>query len=446
MKARTLALVAALAAVALAPMAVHAAKKEEAAAGGVTEAQRKQGMAEAPAIVQTAGLPCQVTDARFVGKVEDKKAKTSSSFYEVACQQGMGFVLQAPSGAAPTAFTCIEADFPADGSKPSLACVLPANADPKAALTPMMAKAGVSCTPEKVRGIGQSKTATYIEAACQGGAGYVVVASAPFETAKTPQVQNCLAFDEGGGNIKCTLTDHATRLAIVDTYAAAAKNGCTVKDRRFVGQAQDGSSFFEAACQDGKGYIYKVNNAGALATTYECAKASGILGGCQLTDAREAESGQAALYTKLAKNAGSSCEVEKYALFPMRGNTEVVELACKGGASNVGMFPATGKGAVLDCGHALVAGYKCGLGKTDYAPLTADLKKNGQSSCEVSGARLAAKTTKGTTLLEVTCADGYRGYMIEYNTEPTVTALAATGCAFSADCKMPGNTAATAKK
>ena len=131
MKARALALVAALAAVALAPVAVYAAKKEE--PGAVTEAQRKQGMAEAPAVVQAAGLPCQVTDARFVGKTEDKKAKTSSSYYEVACQQGMGFVLQAPSGAAPTAFTCIEADFPADGSKPSLSCMLPANADPKAA-------------------------------------------------------------------------------------------------------------------------------------------------------------------------------------------------------------------------------------------------------------------------------------------------------------------------
>lgn len=446
MKARALALVVALAAVALAPVAVYAAKKEDAAAAAVTEAQRKQGMAEAPAVVQTAGVPCQVTDARFVGKTEDKKAKTSSSFYEVACQQGMGYVLQAPSGGSPTAFTCIEADYPADGSKPSLTCILPANADPKSALTPMMAKSGVTCTPEKVRGIGQSKTSTYIEVACQGGAGYVVIASSPFDIAKPAQAQNCLAFDESGGNIKCTLSDHAARLAIVDTYAAAAKNGCTVKDRRFVGQSTDGSSFFEASCQDGKGYIYKVATTGALTQTYECAKASGVLGGCQLTDAREAESGQAALYTSLAKKAGSTCEVEKYALFPMKGNTEVVELACKGGASNVGLFPATGKGEVLDCGHALVAGYKCGLGKADYSALTADLKKNGQSTCEVSGARLAAKTTKGTTLLEVTCADGYRGYMIEYQTEPTVTALAASGCAFSADCKMPGNTAATAKK
>jgi hypothetical protein len=440
MKAKTMGLLAALMAVMLAPAAVYAAKKEAAPEAAVSEAARKQGMAEAPAILQTAGIPCTVADARFVGKQEDKKAKTSSTFYEVSCQQGMGFVLQAPLGGAPTAYTCLEADFPADGSKPALPCILPANADPKAALSPMLQKAGVACVPTAVRGIGQGKTNTYLEVACQGGAGYIVLASTPFDTAKPVQAQNCLNYDDATGNIKCTLSDKATRLAIIDQYVTAAKNGCAVKDRRFVGASQDGSNFYEASCQDGKGYIYKVAATGALTQSWDCAKAQGILGGCQLTDAREAESGQAALYTRLAKGAGSSCDVAKYALFPMKGNTEVVELSCKDGASAVGMFPGTGKGAVLDCGHALVAGYKCGLGKTDYAPVTADLRKFDQKTCVVSNARLAAKTTKGTTLLEVACADGYKGYMIEYNTEPSVTAVGATGCAFAGGCKLPGNT------
>ena len=43
------------------------------------------------------------------------------------------------------------------------------------------------------------------------------------------------------------------------SYAAAAKNGCAVKDRRFVGLATDGTEGYEASCQDGKGYIYKVS-------------------------------------------------------------------------------------------------------------------------------------------------------------------------------------------
>lgn len=432
----------ALFAAVLAPVAVMSAPK--AAAPAVSPEQHKQGMAEAPAIVQAAGLPCQVSDARFIGKQEDKKAKTSTSFYEVACGQSMGFILQAPQGGAPTAFTCIEADTPPEAGKPaSLPCVLAGNSDPKAQLTPLLAKAGAQCVPENVRGIGQSKTQTFMEVACQGGTGYVLIASAPFDASKAAEAQNCLNFDDGAGNIKCTLTDKATRLAVVDRYAKAATPTCVVKDRRYVGASKDNFNFYEVSCQDGKGYIYKVDSKDAVTQNWGCAQAGNILGGCQLTDSRQAASEQAGLYTKLAKNAGSNCDVDKYASFPQRGNDEVVELACKDGSSAIGIFPPTGKGEVLDCGRALAAGYKCSLGKPDagYAALTADLKKfNATTTCKVSNSRLAAKTAKGTVLVEVACADGYKGYMIEYNTTPTVAAVAATGCNFIGGCKLPGNT------
>jgi len=435
MRPRAFGLVAALAAAVLVPAAAMSQAKK---GDGITDAQRKQGMAEAPAVVQSLGLNCQVTDARFVGKQEDKKAKTSTSFYEVACQQGMGFVLQAPAGGQPSAFTCIEANTVPDGAKEaSLPCKLAANSDPKSVLTPMLQKAGAACTPERTRGIGQGKTQTFIEVACQGGEGYILLASAPFDPTKDATAQNCLNFDDSDGNIKCTLTEKAARLAVVDKYAATTQ--CAVKDRRFVGTSKDGANFFEAACQDGKGYIYKVAN-GQVAQSWDCAKANGVLGGCTLTDARQAQNEQAGLYTRLAKAAGANCEVDKYALFPMRGNEEVVEMVCKDGKGAVGIFPASGKGQVLDCGRALVAGYKCGLGPVDYAGLTADLKKNNVQSCVVSNSRLAAKTQKGTTLVEVACADGLKGYMIEYNTAPTVTAIGATGCAFTGGCKLPGNT------
>ncbi|HEY8616747.1 hypothetical protein [Phenylobacterium sp.] len=437
MRSKAFGLAAALVAAVLVPAAALSQAKK--GGGEISEAQRKQGMAEAPALVQTLGLACNVTDARFVGKQEDKKAKTSTSFYEVACQQGMGFVVQAPAGGAPTAFTCIEANtVPEGGKEAALPCKLPANSDPKSVLTPMIQKAGAACTPERVRGIGQGKTQTFIEVACQGGEGYVVIASAPFDPAKPATAQNCLNFDDANGNIKCTLTDAATRLAVVDTYAKT--NQCAVKDRRFVGTSKDGANFFEASCQDGKGYIYKVVN-GQVAQNWDCGKAQGVLGGCTLTDARQAQSEQAGLYTRLAKSAGGNCDVEKYALFPMRGQEEVVELVCKGGAGGVGIFPANGKGQFLDCGRALVAGYKCGLSaKVDYSALTADLKKNNVQSCVVSNSRLMAKTQKGTTLVEVACADGLKGYVLEYNTTPTVSAIGATGCAFSGGCKLPGNT------
>jgi hypothetical protein len=397
-------------------------------------------MAAAPAVVQTAGLSCQVDDARLIG--EDKKSKTS--YYEVSCGAGkMGYVLQKPAEGAITAYSCVEANTPpAPGQPPSAPCMLPGNSDPKAVLQPLLKAAGAECIPEQVRGIGQTKTNTYMEVACQGGAGYIVLASVPFDGAKPLQAQSCLMYDDAETNIKCTFGDKAARLAVIDKYAAQANNGCTVKDRRFVGVSKDNSTFYEASCSDGKGYIYKVAAAGTLTESYECAKATSILGGCTLTDARQAQNEQAALYTKLSTNAGGQCDVEKYALFPSKNpREEVVEMVCKGGKGAIGIFPAGGKGQVLDCGRSPVAGYKCSLSADKgLVSLTADLKKFNFNSCEVSDSRVVGKTEKGTTYVEVACADKLKGYMIEYQSAPTVTAVQAIGCAFAGNCKLPGNT------
>lgn len=418
-----------------------AVSQKKAAAPAIPEAARKSGMAEAPAIIQAAGLGCQLSDARKIG--EDKKTKTS--YYEVACAPGaMGYVLQAPAGAAPTVFSCVEANTPpAPDKPPSAPCMLPGNSDPKAVLQSMIKTAGFDCIPEQARGIGQTKSNTYVEVACQGGSGYVMVASVPFDSAKPAQVQSCLMYDDAETNIKCAFGDKASRLAVVDKYAAQANNGCAVKDKRFVGVSKDNSTFFEAACQDGKGYIYKVAAAGTLTETFECAKATNILGGCTLTDARQAQSDQAALYTKLSTSAGGQCDVEKYALFPAKNpREEVVEMVCKGGKGAIGIFPAGGKGQVLDCGRAPVAGYKCSLtADKGFAALTADLKRLQQgTTCEVSDSRVVGKTDAGTTYVEVACSDKLKGYMIEYQSAPTVSAVKVIGCTFAGNCKLPGNT------
>lgn len=433
-------LAAALMFAALAPAAVMSAPKK---APEISAEARKVGMAEAPAAAQAAGVGCQVTDARLLGKTSDKKTKVTTNYYEIDCAQGVGFVIQSPSQGTPVAFSCIEANTPAEGSKEAAApCLLPGNADPKADLAPLLTAAKSTCAPTQVRGIGRSKANTYIELACQDGSGQVLIASAALDVSKPTQVQNCLAFDESSSNIQCTLTDKAARLAVIDRYVSQAKNGCTVKDRRFVGATREGANYFEASCQDGKGFMYKVDATGALVQTLDCAKAMGVLGGCTLVDARQAATEQAGLYTRLAKAAGSNCDVERYAAFPAPVGKDVVELVCKNGvAGGVGVFEASGKGVVYDCGRALVAGYKCGLNAQASASdaLTADLRKFNQKTCVVKDSRLAGKTPKGTLLLEVSCTDGYKGYMIEYTANP-VNAVAATSCAFAAGCRLPGNT------
>jgi hypothetical protein len=407
----------------------------------VTDAQRKQGMAEAPAIATAAGIDCKVTDARFVGKNTDPKTKVATSFYEIDCDQGEGFVLSAPVGAKPTAFTCVEANFPPDGKPAGLTCALPGNADPKADLMPLLAKGGVtSCTPEATRGIGQSPTNTFIEVACAGGGGYILQAGAPAVPSSPVVANDCLLFDQGNGNIKCALHDAASRLAIVDTYVKTANNGCAIKDKRFVGMAQSGAAFFEAACQDGKGYMLQIDK-GVFAKAIPCEKAATIMGGCELVNAKEAETAQAGLYTKLAKSAGFNCDVSKYAPFPSADpSKDIVEMACSNRPDGaVGVFGATAKDSVVyDCARAPIAGYRCSFTKPVYDTMTADLKKLGKSDCVVSDSRIIGKTAKGTTLVETACADGLKGWELEYDSK--LTPLTVTGCAFSKDCKLKGNT------
>ena len=404
----------------------------------IDPAQRKKGMADTPALVQAAGLNCQVSDARFIGAAppDKKTGSLGSSLYEVACGQGgMGYLLQTTATGAPNTFSCIEANNPADpASKPANPCVLPANQDSRALVAPFLTKAKVDCPVDKVRGIGQTKSNTLLEVACANGAGYILTASAPLDASKDVTANNCLAYDASQGNIKCILADPATRLAVVDTYAKQGTTPCTVKDKRYVGTFTDGTEGFEVSCSDGKGLIYKVT-AGKVAQTLNCTQVSP--GTCTLTDTRAALAEQAGLYTKLAKNSGSSCNVEKYAVFPAKGAEEVVELVCTGGNGAIGMFPATGKGRVLDCGHALLAGYKCTLGKADYSPLTDDLKKFDKKDCQVSQVGAPLKAADGSMKLEVACSDGLPGYMITY-TDPG-TPKEAVGCTFAGNCTLPSN-------
>ncbi|MDB5423567.1 MAG: hypothetical protein JWQ29_983 [Phenylobacterium sp.] len=445
MRPMRLGLLAALIVAVMAP-ATAMAQRLPASGGGakvapstISAQSRKDGMKDAPAIVQAAGATCAVSDARLAGSVAaDKKAGTlGGKVYEVACGEGsVGFVAVANAAGPPTLLSCVLSNYPSD--MPAAApnpCILPTNADLGPALIALAKKAKVPCAPDRIRGLGANATNTFYEVSCPDGAGYVVVgASSPLDVNKPATAANCLTYDATDSALKCKLNEPAKRLAAADHFATLA-NKCVPKDRRYIGLLTDNTEGYEFACTDGKGYIYKINAAGAVADTLDCAKVSS--GNCTLTDTRAATAEQASLYSRLAKNAGSSCQVAKYAIFPTSGDKEVVELVCGDGNGAIGMFPATGKGMVLDCGHALVAGYKCSLGKADYAGLTADLRKFDKKECTVSSVGSPLKAANGGIHLEVACSDGLPGYMIEFTDPQTPKEVQA--CTFSASCVLPTN-------
>lgn len=446
MRPMRLGLLAALIVAVMAPATAMAQRLP--AAGGTTKIvpstisaqSRKDGMKDAPALLQQApGVSCQVSDARLAGTVppDKKTGSLGGKVYEIACGEGgVGFIAMASVTGPPVLLSCVLNNYPAD--MPAVApnpCILPANLDLRPALLAFAKKAKVPCDPDRIRGVGANANNTFYEVSCPDGAGYIVVgASSPLDINKSATMTNCLAYDTGESALKCKLNEPAKRLAAADRLGGLA-NKCVVKDRRYIGLLTDNTEGYEFACADGKGYIYKINSAGAVAETLDCARVSA--GNCTLTDTRAATAEQAGLYTKLAKNAGSNCQVAKYAIFPPAGDKEVVELVCADGAGAIGMFPATGKGMVLDCGHALVAGYKCSLGKVDYAGLTADLRKFDKKECTVSSVGSPLKAANGGIHLEVACSDGLPGYMIEFTDPQTPKDVQA--CTFSSSCVLPTN-------
>jgi hypothetical protein len=408
----------------------------------------KKGMAAAPGVITQAGVDCNLANARLLGKSVDPKTKISSSYYELACTNQEGFIVATPDkGGQALIYTCLEAaNNPASGAK----CVLPQNADPKQGLAPLVAKYKPSCQMTNARAVGQTtdRTATLFEIACQGGPGYSVQTSFPVTASKPAIFQPCFAVAATSA-LKCTLTDDATSAAYINTLLAKLDKPCTLKDRRYVGATNDGSNFFEVACQDGKGYMVEQAPNGELKPTIDCAVADNIGGGCTLTNARAAQTAQAGLYTRLAHTAGYPCDVSQYAPFNVNvPGHEVVELACSNRPDGaVAIFPASTseKAQIYDCAHSEMAGYRCSFTKPDVAmpSLTADLNKLGKTSCVVSGSRFVGKSSDNISYLEVTCSDGNPGFIIAYSPGPPLTPKEATGCAFAkgiaGGCQMAQN-------
>jgi hypothetical protein len=393
-----------------------AASSAFAAKSDIPPEARKAGMAAAPALVQAGNLPCTVTDARLMGVGTDGKVKTT--YYEVACKDAVGYVLVAKDKvAAPESVDCIIAGAPGPDGKPSSsACKLPDNLNPGAGLNSAVAATGHACSVDKARYIGSTSDKNLYEVACHEGPGYVLqLGKAP----ATPPIALMCSIFGPTSQIKCELTPPAQQNAAVDQLAISSGKACSaVKDRRYVGSTSDRTDFFEVACTDGKGYMLQVNPRGQVEQSIDCVKAASLAGGCTLTDTRQAQTEQIAVYTDLAKKAGFDCNVSKYADFPTRADgAEIVELACSNRPDGgVGVFPAKGAPTVWNCLIAGAEGYTCSF--TDVSPLYSKLsdhlKAKGKGSCVVSGARSYARTSAGADLIEVACADGGPGWVVEY--------------------------------
>ena len=381
------------------------------------------GMADAPGLIKASQIPCVLSDARFMFSAigaDTGKAKV----YEVACQEGLGYVIVAPEkpGAVPAILDCVAMMRPVDGKPNPMACKLAGNADPAKGLGALMARSGRTCAVEKGRYLGSTGDRNIYEVACHEGGGYILKAAKA--AGGTTTANTCLAYG-ANSNLRCILLTPEQQWGAVTSLIAASGKPCTMTNKRYLGSNAAQHDYVEVACSSGKGYMLEVDPAGKLAAATDCLQAADIAGGCALTDARQAQIAPngpysdlaKATYTDLAKTAGFDCAVSKYADFPPKPNgAEVVELACSNRPdSGVALFPGTGRPQVWDCLRAQVEGYACSFSSESdvYGKLTTRLKAKG-ANCVVNDARPYGRTSEGADLIEVACADGGPGWVLEY--------------------------------
>jgi hypothetical protein len=401
-------------------------------------------------LIQAKELPCTVVNSRTIVKDADMADGSKASFYEVACQGALGYVLISRSKDPKIQDEdCLLASQPGPDGKPSkLACKLPENANPIGTFTPIMTKLGRDCTVSNVHGIGATPTHGVYEVACQTGGGYILMV--PNKVGGEASANPCIGYDDQDAALKCQLTTPEQRTAALQQIVATGGKPCTVKAHHFVGTTADHADYIEVACIEGKGYMIQTDSSGKFKAEIDCGQAGGIAGGCTLTDTRAAQTEQNAVYSKLAKKAGFDCDVSKYAAFAVNTpSTDVVELQCSNRPDGgVGIFPASGEAKVLNCVRSQVEGFHCTFTPESaiYPALYAQLKAKGKTSCVVNGARGVGKTPAGEVFIEVACADGGPGWVLDYppNAEQPGSLLncsqaASLGSGANAGCQLPTN-------
>jgi hypothetical protein len=456
MRSIAIGLAAAFFAAALAPVAAYAADKPAPAAAKTADPtadpkKHQQGTTEVPPIIQKTAINCTPTDAIFYGAVKGKTEAgkdTTFKYYEVACQEGLGYVLRQDDAGDSDAYDCVAMTKykPKAGEpdKGQVYCRLAPNADPLKGLQPIAAKAGAgSCTINQANYMGSSpadKVDEY-EIGCADGDAYIL--QAPRVGSPKPAVAaNCFRLDAG----KCAFFPKDKFIAKLSSLAQPAGRACQVTDGRYIGTSgSNKNSYYEIACTDEKaGFVLQVDASDKFVGAIDCARASAIAGGCTLTSAAAAQTAENGTYTKLAQQIGYACNVKAYHSFGQDQATgrEVVELACSDHDDGaIALLPVDKgqKGEHFDCVRAELRGLKCALTPpaATYAKLSSQVSAAGKS-CQVSNARAVGKSNDGAEFVEVACSGG-AGQMLEFPPDSdkvkTVTACA-QAAGIGGGCKL----------
>ena len=432
------------------------------------EEAKATGMAESPAVVARAGATCTVVDAMATGggkaTIDGKPVDVKT--YEVACSEGLGYLLEDRGAAGAKAFDCIQvatnaaaaaaapaaapaaparrgaAAAPAPAAIPT--CALPANANPTASFQPIVTGSGARCTVTNVAFMGYSPASQLnrYEVACSEGLGYII------DRPLTGPANSfdCLSADAGG--LDCKLTPKAQRTAFIAAIAARANRPCTVADGRFMGASASGAQFYEVACGGAQGYVLETKN-GAFVRAFDCLEAAGIGEGCKLTNISAVVEQREGAYLQALRAKGIACNGTEFRLLGKDSRQrDVVEFTCSDRPTGlVAFIPQAGAPSTditsFDCFEAEGRSLKCQL--TTHEQLAARLVPTmAAKNCDVSNFAVRGASETDGLVVEVACRNSEaKGYIIDlpenrgpYTTANSCAQAAARG---SEPCRLPEN-------
>lgn len=247
-------------------------------------APREQSPEQTKAAIEralsTAGITCQVTQAKHLGQNEERQM-----IYETACASAPGYIILASE--PPQTFNCLELAATAikakeaDPAAPAgQLCALPANQNGKELAQSWVQQAGVTCTVDDAMAIGRADDDSLVyEVGCAGTDGFWLEQTNG-AWAATP----CLQITSSGRTCRFTATTDQAAL-FTAKLASTDASDCTVTQVRIMGE-NDNGTFAEVKCStEGEGYIVRMDKAGVAQQVYGCRTAQRIGGGCTLTPA-----------------------------------------------------------------------------------------------------------------------------------------------------------------
>ena len=236
-----------------------------------------ENIAAAQAIVTSAAVSCQVTEANFLGQTAE-----GAKSYEAVCATGPGYIVL--SSTPPQAIDCVLLAGQAETDRlrdPNFVvgtqCVIPHNADTLSFIRAYATEAGVPCTVDQGASIGKASNGNLVyEVGCNGADGYWLEK----EAAGWKKTECAIIVTQSATCRYSTAEEAAatfkTRLAGSDAAA------CDVTQGRFMGSNANGA-FWEAKCAAGNGVIVRFDPQYAVQQVYPCETAHRIGGGCTLT-------------------------------------------------------------------------------------------------------------------------------------------------------------------